>query len=1048
MMFRLLGPLRIEEGAPALVSSVKVRTVLAVLLLNANRTVSSDALYSALWSDEPPTSARASLRNNVAALRRHLGERGRLRVRSSDSGYLIQLEPGELDIEEFAAGSKRARAARLAGDWAGVVDEATGALALWRGDPLEDIPVGAWSEQAIEGLQIARLELLEWRFDAEITLGRHQGLVGELAHWVELHPFREELQRQLMLALHRSGRRADALDTYQRLRQRLSDELGIEPTPAVQRAYLDILRDGYQPVGSLTLSAGEDAPASVVPPSAPPAENAAAPAHPRVRTTRRPIAVSSGRSGRLPVDTRVFTGRTEELSWLLQLGRRAADGSDSGMALIVGIDGMGGVGKSALAVHAAHELKGEFPDGQLYIDLHGHTPGVEPLAVAEALGQLLRSLGVAPALIPRDPEERAAAFQDRLAGTRTLLVLDNAAGLAEIRPLLPGKAGSLVLVTSRRRLSGLDDAHLRTLEPLPDAEARALLYAVAGPDRIPLNSPAVTELAALCGSIPLALRVAASRLRNHRSLQIEEIVAELRDEAGRAATIDMVFASSLSALPASEQRLFRLLGLIPGPDFDATAVSWLLGDDIRNARYQLESLLDHNLLQQPSVGRYRFHDLARLFARSLATSLDEKPGTEAEPARARLVDYYLYAAQVADRVLTRRNVPEPCLPPAPEPLPIPDLHDAESAQFWWRAEWANLWACANDTKTMRGRADAVAGFSTAVGAFALREGHWPQAAALHQQALERARTGGDIEAEARALTELGRTRLTQGAVRTARELHEQALPLYRDRGDRFGEADSLWELGRASHMGNDHEAAAALHQQALAIYRELGSIRGEANALWALGRSLRMRGELDSAAEHGRQALLHYRRIGDRQGIANGLWDLGRVADLRGDFEESVQLLEEVLGLYEELGSRVGEANALSCLGRALRRMGKLDDAAKRLEASLVLYEELSEPHGLTLSRHDLGLVRWGQGDLEDATRLLTLVSDTYRTYREPVGASRSLHELAQVRRDANDYAASARLLVEALDHSREAGDTERTAEVLRHAKQFAAEAAAAFPTA
>jgi len=1061
MKFGLLGPLRVEDDHGELhVSSAMVRTVLAVLLLNANRVVSANVLQTALWGDRQPASARASLQNHVAKLRRQLGPQGRNLVLSADSGYLIKAKPGELDIEDFSSGAQRAREARLAGHWEKVAREGARALGLWRGQPFEDLPTGLWSEEATEVLQITRLELLEWRFDAELLLGQHQGLVGELAHWAALHPFREDFQRQLMLALHLGNRRAEALETYQRLRRRLSDELGIEPTPDVHKAYLKILRDSYEPGTPPTVAPLSGAPATMVPVPSTRTDGPDQPVPLVDRAAPEPTPVCAGRSGRLPSDTRVFTGRAEGLDWLLTLGRRAGEGSAAGMALVVAIDGMAGVGKTALAVHAAHQLKEEFPDGRFYIDLHGHTPGVEPLTAVDALGHLLRELGVPSALMPRDPSAWAAEFRNRLAGSRTLLVLDNAAGSAEIRQMLPSEPGCLVLVTSRRRLTGLDDAHLLTLEPLPETDAVALLHAVAGPQRIPADSPSTAELAMLCGSMPLTLRIAASRLRQHRSLPIEEIVAELRDEHGRLSslsgngtdsgpTVETVFASSLAALPASEQRLFRLLGLVPGPNFDATAVAWLLGDSPRTARYQLESLLDHSLLQEHSVGRYRFHDLVRLFARSLAASPSgSHSDTETASAQVRLLDYYLRGARAADRLLSRRTAPEPPLPPVPAPLPVADPHDSESAIAWWRTNWENIWACANDARMTSGRADAAAGFSSAVTAFAHREGHWSQAATLHQRALEQARDRGDLAAEAAALTELGRTRLLQGAILAAQEVHQQALPLCRALGDRLSEADALWELGRTHYMVNNHESAVELHRQALTLYSDLGSARGEANAMWALARSLHRLGDLDGAATYGQQALIRYRQIDDRLGMANGLWDLGRVADMRGDFEEALTLLEEVLGAYEELGSRVGVANALNGLGRTLRRMGKLHDAAERLEAALALYEELSEPNGITMSRHDLGLVRWEQGDLDEATRLLTLVSDAYQAYPELLGAARSLHELAQVRRDAQDYAASARLLGEALDYSREAGNVERTEEIMRHAKEFAAEAAAAFPTA
>ncbi|WP_052434739.1 AfsR/SARP family transcriptional regulator [Streptacidiphilus melanogenes] len=1046
LRFALLGPVAVGADGGELVPQPAgiPTTVLSVLLLHANQVVPRERLVAAVWGEEPPTAAAAGLRNHVSRLRRQLGEQAGARVRTVSPGYRIEVRDGELDVQRFLDDSARGRRALAEGDLAAARRRLGEALALWRGEPLGELPPTPELTARVHGWQENRLMALEGRIEADLGLGRPHEAVAELRALTAEHPLREGLHGLLILALYRSGRQAEALDAYQAVRATLADELGVDPSSALQRLHAAILR----------ADPALDAPSPDAPDDA--TAGSAAPSVPAQRTPPKATAPSPSRLGGLPGATRAFTGRAQELAWLQELGDRAPRGSSAGMALVATIDGMGGVGKSALAVHAARRLRPHFPDGALFVDLHAHTPGVEPLTAHDALDRLLRALSVPAQLIPRDTQARAAAFHDRVAGSRTLMVLDNAASSAEIRPLLPAEPGSLVLVTSRRRLAGLDDAHQRTLEPLPAADADGLIRTVAGTGRIPEDSSAAAELAELCGSMPLALRIAASRLRRHRSLRVEDVVAELRDERSRLSglhedgdAVEAVFASSYAALPEPEQQLFRLLGLVPGPDFDAAAVAWLLGCDRRTAAYRLEALLDHSLLQEPIVGRYRFHDLVRLFARDGARSPARSAPAEAEvePARRRLVDYYLHAAGAANDLISRRSLPAPPIAPAPAPLPAAEPGDLESALTWLRADWPNLWACAAAPETVRSRPDALAVFSPVLGTFMEREGHWAQALVLHDRALADARARGDVAAEGAALLELGRIRLMTSEVATACALHEQALRCHRSLGDRLGEAEALWEQGRARHMDNKHAAAAALHREALALYRELGNGRGEANATWALGRALRMQDDADGANAMAERALTLYRRLGDRLGTTNALWDLGRLAEGRGEFAASARLLEQALDAYRVLGSRVGEANALHSLGRLQRRLEEWDAAVDNLEASLRIFEELRQIHGTTLASHDLALVRWSQGELTEATRLLTLVSDTYRTHAEPVGAARSLHELGQVLRATQDYAGSARALAEALAYYRDLGNTERTAAVLHHARTFAAEAAAAFPS-
>ncbi|MFJ1751965.1 ATP-binding protein [Kitasatospora sp. NPDC088134] len=765
---------------------------------------------------------------------------------------------------------------------------------------------------------------------------------------------------------------------------------------------------------------------------------------PAAATTEPPGRARGASRCQLPADTRLFTGRAEEIDRLLALAREAPAGSDAGMVVISAIDGMGGVGKSALAVHAAHRMRGSFPDGQLFVDLHGHTPGLAALAAEDALDWFLRSLGVPPQLIPRDLGERAAFYRDRLAGTRTLIVLDNAVSTAQVRPLLPGTPGCLVIVTSRKRLTGLDDAHTLALDTLAPAEAAALLHRVAGPGRVPDGHPAVAELAALCGHVPLAVRISAARLRHRRALRIEDLVDELRDEHGRldrlrdeGRNLAAVFDTSYAALPEAEQHLFRRLGLVPGPDFDAFAAAHLAGADHRTAERLLESLLDHNLLTQHVPGRYRFHDLVGLYARTLGHA-DGAEEAERAAALERLLDHYRYTAGEADRHLAHHGRPGPPRPAA-TPAGAPALPDRDRALAWMRSERDNLLA-----------AVAVAGprhlvdLSAALAAFLQQEGPWHQAAALHRTAAATARELGDRSGEAGALADLGRVRHALGEFQAACGLYERALAVHQELGDRSGEAGALEELGRVRYVLGELQVAAGLHERALAGYQELGDRLGQAGSLWSIGRVRHATGDYPAAADLLERALEIHQDLGDRHGEANTLWDLSRVRHATGDYAAAGSLQEQALTIMRQLGNRHGEANALWNLGRVRLTTGDAAAAAAALERALEIYLDLGKRDGEAYALKDLGRVRHATGDHAAAADLLGRALDIFRKVGQRYGAANATHDLGRVRHATGDHAAAADLFAQALAFFREVGDRQGEAEVLTSTAALAADTAGA----
>ncbi|MER5866371.1 tetratricopeptide repeat protein [Kitasatospora sp. NPDC002040] len=737
-------------------------------------------------------------------------------------------------------------------------------------------------------------------------------------------------------------------------------------------------------------------------------------AGPEQRTGSRPE--HGGVRYQLPADTRLFTGRTQELEQLLALAEQAPEGNAAGMVVISAIDGMGGIGKSALALHAAHRLRPRFPDGQLFVDLHGHTPGTPPLGSDEALSRLLRSLGVPPQRIPADLGERAACYRDRLADTRTLIVLDNAADSAQVRPLLPGTPGCLVLVTSRKRLVSLDDAHLLALDLLSGPEAAALLHQAAGPDRIPVGHPAVADLAELCGHLPLALRIAAARLRHQRTLRIEHLVGQLRDGRDRLTRLQdedrslaAVFESSLAALPDAEQQLFRRLGLIPGPDFDAHGVANLAGTDHRTAERLLESLLDHNLLTQHTPGRYGFHDLIRLHARTRSDSPTESAAHGA--ALERLLDYYQHTARLADHQVARRTRPQSA--PTP-PAGSPPLPDRAAALAWLRAERANLLAATAHT-TARAQYPRTIALTASLASFLLLDGPWAEAAELHRTAAAVARELGDRLGEAGALGDLGRTQHATGNYPGSAELYQRTLTLHQELGDRPGEADSLHQLGRVRVLTGDYLAAAELHERAALLYRELGDRPGEARALCDLGRARHSTGDPAGAAELMTRVLTIQQELGDRRGQAGALHDLGYVRHETGDHSAAAALHEQALAIYLDLGSRQGEAIALWNLGQARHETGDHPAAAALHERALVIFRELGSRQGEADALHGLGRARHRTGDLTAAAELYRRALPIYREVGSRPGETELLTSLAALTADTTGPQAALPLYRQAL---------------------------------
>jgi tetratricopeptide (TPR) repeat protein len=733
----------------------------------------------------------------------------------------------------------------------------------------------------------------------------------------------------------------------------------------------------------------------------------------------------------LPRDIASFTGRKAELETVME----AAGASAGGMVGIYAIGGMAGIGKTAFSVHAAHRLAHRFPAGQIFLPLHGHTPGHHPVDPADALASLLAMLGVPTGQIPAGLEARMAVWRDRVAERQLLLILDDAANSEQVLPLLPGGGGSLVLVTSRRHLSALEDATAVSLDTLPPGEAAALLARLAGGARFSAEDPAVAEITRLCGYLPLAIGMVARQLHHHPAWTAAARAAELAAAAARLELMETenlsvaaAFDLSYADLTEGQQRLFRRLGLHLGIEIDVYAVAALDGSDLAAARRGLEALYDQYLIAEPAQGRYRMHDLIREHSRALAELLDTD--SDRGDAVSRLLDYYQHTAGQADALLARRTRPALAVAGGAAPAAVPPLPSREQALAWARAEGATLMACL-DHAVGTGQHVRVIVLTAGIAAVLVSDGPWPNAIVRHETAIQAARQLGERLGEANALNDLGVVRRLTSDYLDAGQAAEQALAIYRDLGDRLGQANALTDIGVVRRVTGDPPGAASDLEQALAIYRDLGDQLGQANVLHFLGVMRQVTGDPPGAASDLEQALAIYRDLGDRLGEANVLFFLGAARRVTGDHPGAVGDLEQALAIYRDIGYRLGEANALNNLGEVRRVTGDPPGAASDLEQALAICRDIGYRLGEANVLSDLGNVRRVTGDFPGAVGDLEQALAIYRDIGDQLGQGSALRLLGVARRMTGDLPGAAGDLEQALAIYRNIGDRDGHAEVL-----------------
>ncbi|GGV21669.1 AfsR/SARP family transcriptional regulator [Streptomyces spectabilis] len=934
--FTVLGPLRLYDGpAEVPVGAPQLRAVLAVLLLRARTPVSAWELIAAVWGDEAPPGALGSLRTHAFTLRRLLepGRAPRAAARTlltTGDGYSLNVDPEDVDLTVFELRTAEARRARAAGQLERARSLFVSALDLWRGTPLAGVP-GPYAEAQRTRLEELRLSAVEARWEAEIASGGSDGAIGPLRALAAEHPWRERVHELLMTALHQAGRQADALDVHAHVRRALAEELGIRPGPGLDRLQQKILTEG--PGGRTGDAAGPPAP---------------------------------GRShgpAQLPQDVADFTGRGDEAD------RLCAALEKGGIVALSSISGMGGIGKTALAVHVARRMRHRFPDGQLYADLRGTDP--RPAEPMEVLGRFLGVLGVRAGHLPRLPGERAALYRSLLATRQVFVVLDNARDPAQVRDLLPGAPGSAVVVTSRSRLVGLTGATLVDLRPMARAEALELLTRIVGEPSVSAEPEAAAEVLDACGHLPLAIRIVASRLVARPDHTLAETAALLADERRRLGAlraedtaVETTFRLGMELLDAEQVRAFRLLALPEMPELGVPVAAALLARPEREAEELCESLVDLSLLESVAPGRYRYHDLLRLFARETARA--EVPDHERTAALTRLLEFCLAAALGAHRA----SLPDDVFPGHVAALRHEGLDFAGPQQ-------ATVWLLDEQTSLL-GLIEQAAGdasLSLTVCADLLlaadplgRLGAQPYGIERAARTLAgAARAAGHRTAEARALYMLGSSVQHRFAMRLGAPALDRAVELCRETGDRRLLAHVLITRGGGALALRDFTAAHALLSEALTHCRALASRGIEAYALGFLGLALLATGRADEGLAHCREAVAVTRATGDVAGQANALHNLGQVCLRTGRTSEAFDCLHESLRLWRQTGSRFREGLLLGAIAQAHNLSGRPEEAAEHAARARDIAEARGDAGILARALAQLGHAHRAQGDTDRA---------------------------------------------------------------------------------
>jgi DNA-binding SARP family transcriptional activator/DNA-binding XRE family transcriptional regulator len=931
---QVLGPLVAwRDGVRLALGGPRQQAVLGMLALAPGSLVHRAAIIDALWPGDPPATAVTVVQSHVSRLRGLL-DRGRLpRDRggvlvSAGACYGLRAGPGQLDLLDFAQLAAGARAAREAGDYAGACGLYQRALGLWRGEPLAGVDLLAGHPE-LAGLARQRAAMVIEYAQVASGAGWHDRVLAPLRALAGREPLNERAHAQLMIALAGSGQQAEALELFEALRRRLDTELAMPPGPEVAEAHLRVLRQDIPPAPAAPAGAG-----TAAIPTGPSRGGGAAIPAPR----------------QLPAALPHFVGRAAELQALAGLQNQAE--AAGGTVVISAIGGTAGVGKTALALHWAHQVAPKFPDGQLYVNLRGFGPSGAPATPEEAIRAFLAALGMPPERIPAGLDSQAALYRSLLAGKRMLIILDNARDADQVRPLLPGNPGTLVLVTSRSQLAGLiasDGARPVSLDILTEAEARELLARRLGAARVAGEPEAADDLIRSCARLPLALTIVAARAAIRPHSPLAALAAELRDvgtrldalDAGDTATsVRPVFSWSYRHLTDPAARMFRLLGLHPGPDVSVAAAASMAGVSQREARAVLGELIAANLLTERSAGWLTCHDLLRAYAAEQAETLTSS--AERRAAVHRLLGHYLHSARAADRRLYPARPPIDVEPPAAAAVPE-QFADHTQALAWFDAEHQVLLATIG-LAAGQGFDACAWQLAWTLETFFYRRTHLRDWAATQRAALAAARRLGDRNGQACAHRGIGGALGHLGDFHGAHAHLRQAMMLRRRLGDQAGQARLLVDIALLHESQGQLRPALRDAQQALGIYRGIADRWGEATALNQAGWTLGQLGDYGQALTYCQQALVILLAIGDRSNAATTLDSLGYAYRHLGHHARAAACYRRAVHLYAELGHRYKRAETLGYAGDAYRAAGDPLAARDAWQEALHILDELHHP--------------------------------------------------------------------------------------------------------
>jgi DNA-binding SARP family transcriptional activator/tetratricopeptide (TPR) repeat protein len=910
--FYVLGQLQVwADGARLRLRGTRQERLLAGLLLDSGRTVPIERLASAVWDGEPPTTAERQVRNLAADLRRRLVAAGAPEgmMATERAGYRIAVDSDGLDAERFNRLVATARAGRDS-DAAGAVAAFRAALALWRGDLLDGLG-GRLVESVAPAWTERRLAAWEECLSLELALGRHADVVAELGELAGRYPFRERLTELSMLALYRCGRQSEALTAYRALRDRLVDELGVDPTGDVTRLHDAILRRDVAP-----------------------------------REAER--AAATPRPAQLPAGPPTFVGREDELAVLNGLAART---NAAGQAAVCAITGTAGVGKTALTVHWSHRAAERFPDGQLYVDLRGFDPSGTHVSPGEAVRGFLDALGVSGPRVPDGEAAQAALYRTLLSGRRILVVLDNARDAAHVRPLLPGSGTCMVLVTSRDELTGL--VAVGAARPLPvrlfsPSEATDLLTRRIGKERVTAEPDAVDAIVRRCAGLPLALAITAARAATRPGFDLSSVAGELRDANGfpagplsgadPATDIASVFEWSYRTLRPAAARLFRLIGVHPGTDITAAAAASLARTDVEESERLLHDLARVHLVAEPVPGRFAPHDLLRAYAARLAHA--HEPPEERTRAVRRVLDHYLRTAHAATLLLNPRRDAVPLVAPLPGVTPQV-LASTDAALRWFTEEHDTLLAAVTAAVDLGLDAHAWQ-LAWAYAPVLDRRGYWRDWIAVQEVALDAARRLGDVRGQADGHRHLAGAVGRTGRYDEASEHYTRALELYRTLADGTGEANMHINLSWVFEQQGRHRDALAATLRSLDIFRAVGNRTGEAVALNATGWHLAHLGEYAEAADYCDRALVLHEALDNPVGAANTFDSLGFIKQNLGELDAASEAYDRALALFRKVGDRYSEACAMAHIGDVLYAGGTHVAARNAWRDALAVFERFS----------------------------------------------------------------------------------------------------------